>query len=153
MDPKPLVDLSQSTNETLAWAAAHALARIQHPSVRETAFQLVANRLPGRATAIEMICRNWQRGDHDLVLNWFDNEIDRYVRHSMETDLRTLWEHHPEPGSELRMLHALYERGPCAFCREGVVRRLMALNALSPAMRSECAQDANEDVRKLVEAD
>ena len=49
------------------------------------------------------------------------------------------------------MLLTLYERGPCSFLREFEVRRLLELNALPDHLREECAWDANDDVRDLVD--
>ena len=100
-----------------------------------------------------MLGQNWVPNDHEVVLSWFESELDRYTRHDMGTDLRNFWERHPEPVGELRMLCSLYERGPCSFCRELVIRRLIELDSLSASMRAECARDANEDIRLLVGAE
>jgi len=153
LDPSLLLKLSFSANEDLALAAAVALAQIMHPSVREVAFRLVGNRLAGRDAAIAMLGQNWVPNDHEVVLSWFESELDRDTRHHMETDLRNFWESHPDPASELRMLCSLYEKGPCSFCREFVVQRLIELDSLSASMRAECARDANEDIRLLVGAE
>ncbi len=152
LDPCLLLDLSSSVNEDLTYAAAVALAQITHPSVRQVAFRLVQNRLAGRRVAIAMIGQNWKPDDHELVLSWFESELDRDTRHHMGMNLMRFWERHPEPGIELRMLGSLYEKGPCSFCRELAVRRLIELNSLSVSMRAECADDANEQIRLLVGA-
>ncbi|HEX4166969.1 MAG TPA: hypothetical protein VHZ55_16010 [Bryobacteraceae bacterium] len=152
-DPELLLQLSLSANEELAYAAAVALAQITHPSVRNIAFRLADNRLVGRQVAIAMLDQNWQPNDHEMVLSWFEAESDRNARHHMERDLMHFWEHHPEPASEIRMLCSIYENGPCSFCREIVVKRLIELDSLSASMRAECAYDANEDIRHLVESD
>jgi hypothetical protein len=153
LDPSLLVELSMSPNEDLARAAAVALSQITHPSVRAVAFRLVRNCCVGRQVAIAMLDQNWEPNDHEVVLGWFESELDRHTRHNMETDLRNFWERHPEPASELRMLCLLYEKGPCSFCREFVVQRLIELDSLSASMRAECAHDANEDIRLLVGAE
>lgn len=153
LDPRFLLELSLSTNEELAYAAPVALAQITHPSVRNLAFRLVDNRLVGRQVAIAMLDQNWQPNDHEVVLSWFEAESDRNARHYMERDLMHFWEHHPEPASEIRMLYSIYEKGPCSFCRESVVRRLIELDSLSASMRAESAYDANEDIRHLVGSD
>ena len=69
----------------------------------------------------------------------------------MGMDLTDFWERHPDEESEVSMLRALYELGPCSFCREGAVRRLIERNALTEQMRVECAYDANDEIRKLIE--
>jgi hypothetical protein len=99
-----------------------------------------------------MLNRNFEPNDHEVAMNWFETETDSESRHRMEMDLQQLWKDHPEPASEPRMLRALYERGPCAFCRRYVVERLIEINELSESMRAECAFDANEDVRAVAGA-
>jgi hypothetical protein len=153
LDPSPLLDLSMSSNEGLAHAAASALTQITHPSVRKLAFRLVETRLIGRQVAIDMISQNYEPNDHQVVLNWFESESDREIRHSMQHDLRDFWDRHPEPASEVTMLLSLYENGPCSFCRERVVNRLLELDSLSESMREECEHDANDEVRLLVRTD
>jgi hypothetical protein len=150
--PDPLLELSLSPNDNLASAAADALAQITHPSVRDVACRLIRDRRPGREMAIAMLAQNWQPNDHELALTRFENETDRDPRHSMQIDLRRIWEEHPEPASELRMLHLSYENGPCSFCREYVVERLLELDSLPASIRAECAHDANHDIRMVVKS-
>lgn len=150
LDHTALFPLLASTNERLADVAAEALANITHPSVRELAFCLVEERRAGRDQAIMMLSRNWQDGDHEIALRWFEQEEDRETRHGLGMDLRKFWEEHPDATSEGRMLLALYEKGPCSMCREFVVRRLLELEQLPDEIRTECAHDASEEVRELV---
>lgn len=145
-----LVELAWSANEDVAFAAAVALAQNAHPLVREAAFELVDSRLVGREFAIAMLDRNFETGDHEIVLSWFENELDRDLRHRMQMDLTSFWEGHAQAVGERRMLYSIYEKGPCSFCREFVVRRLIELDAVTAPMRAECTHDANEDVRLLV---
>jgi hypothetical protein len=65
-------------------------------------------------------------------------------------DLEGLWERYPEEGTEVPMLRTLYERGPCSFCRERTVRRLIERGALTEELGLECSYDANNDIRNLV---
>jgi hypothetical protein len=150
LDPSLLFDLSSSANPDLAYAAIVALPQLEHPSLREIAFRLVRNRLVGRQWAIAMLDRNWESGDHEIVMSWLEAESDRDTRHHMQSSTEEFWEHHPEPASEVRMLYLSYENGPCSFCRESVVRRLIELDALTTSLRVECAHDANDEIRKLV---
>jgi hypothetical protein len=152
LDPTLLTQLVFTANEKLAYAAAVALSNVTHPSVRQTAFRLIEDRHPAREWAVAMLNENFQSNDHETVMRWFENEPDRDARHRMQMDLDKFWEQHADATSEVRMLHLLYEKGPCSFCREYDVRRLLELNALSPSQRAECAYDANEDIRELVSA-
>jgi hypothetical protein len=150
LDHSILLQLAASDQTQVAAAATKALSHIAHPSLRELALRLVRDRLAGRRDAIELLGVNFQPGDHGIVLGWFEGEDDPEVVHSMGMDLEDFWDHHPDDGTAVRMLCALYEKGPCSFCRGGAVRRLIERGALSDAMREECAWDANEDIRKLV---
>ena len=150
IDHSVLLRLAASDETQIASAAAKALAHIAHPSVRELALRLFRDRLPGRQDAIALLGVNFESGDHDMVLDWFEAEDDPEVAHSMGMDFKDFWERHPGDGTAVRMLCALYEKGPCSFCREGAVRRLIERGALSDEMREECALDANEEIRELV---
>jgi hypothetical protein len=149
LEPSSVVEITLSGQKDLAHAGAVALAQISHPSVRDLAFRLAETRGPGWDHAIGMLDRNWQPGDHEVALGWFESEHDHDVRHRMQMDLRQFWEHHPEPPTEVRMLLSLYEHGPCSFCRRYVIERLIDLHSLPAPVRAECAYDANEDVRDL----
>ena len=150
LDHLILLQLAASDQTQMAVAATKALSHIAHPSVRELAFRLVRDRLPGRRDAIELLAANFEPGDHDIVLDWFEAEDDPDVLHSMGMDLEDFWDRHPEGGTVGRMLCRLYENGPCSFCREGAVRRLIERGALPDEMRDECALAANEEIRELV---
>jgi hypothetical protein len=149
-EPALLLSLSSSDNADVAYAAVVALSNIRHPSVRAEAFRLASNWLAGREWAITMLDQNWEPDDHQIVLNWFERELDRDTRHRMESGIESLWEHHPDPASEPRMLYSLYEKGTCSFCRESVVKRLIELDSLSDSLRAECAYDASDEIRELV---
>lgn len=97
-----------------------------------------------------MLDQNWEPDDHQIVLNWFERELDRDTRHRMESGIEAFWEHHPDSASEPRMLYSLYEKGTCSFCRESVVKRLIELDSLSDSLRAECAYDASDEIRELV---
>lgn len=146
-----LLRLAESANPRLAAAAARALANLTHSSIREYAFALVEKRRANRDKAIAILARNWQEGDHHIVLGWFLNEECREIRHSHGIHLKNAWKWHPNASTEVDMLVALYERGPCSVCREFAVSRLLRLGALPDSLREECADDCNEDTRRLVD--
>jgi hypothetical protein len=150
LDPGRLFELALSSDTELALTAGRALANVANPSFRDLAFRLIESRATSGEFAIAMLDRNFQPGDHEIVLRWFENETDRDARHRMEMDLKQFCRHHPDSVAERPVLLSLYENGPCSFCREDVVRRLIELDALSPELRRECEFDANEDIRQLV---
>jgi hypothetical protein len=99
------------------------------------------------------LARNFEVGDHTIILNWFEREDDRDTLHHFEMDLLDFWKQHNNDATEVRMLLSLYEKGPCSFCRERAVCRLMELNSLTEDMRAECAFDSNDEIRELVSAE
>ena len=123
---------------------------ITHPEVRQLAFRLVETRAKWRSDAVELLARNFRPGDHAIALRWFEAEEDPETLHSLGMDLTNLWERYPDEETEVPMLLAMYERGPCSFCREKTVRRLVERGALTEELRLECSYDANGDVRDLV---
>jgi hypothetical protein len=150
LDIQVLLRLAEVEQDLVGFAAIKALSQFTHQSVRELAFRLVDTRARWRREAIELLVRNFQPGDHAVALGWFKAEQELEVKHSMGMDLTDLWKEHPDEESEVPMLGALYELGPCSFCREKLVRRLMELNALTEEMRAECAFDANDEIRELI---
>jgi len=131
-------------------AALRVLAQIAHPAVRQLAFRLVERRAKWRGQAIELLARNFRPGDHAIALRWFETEEDLETLHSLGMDLKDLWERHPDEETEVPMLLTLYERGPCSFCRERTVHRLIERRALTEELRLECSYDANGDICDLV---
>ncbi len=149
-DPGILINLIGMDEERVGHAAVIALANVSDPRVRGIAFRLVETRANQRGLVIDLLAQNFEPGDHAIVLGWFETEDDEEARHSMGMDLKSFWERHPNDETEVPMLRALYEQGPCSFCREGSVSRLIERNALPEDWRSECGFDANEDIRELV---
>lgn len=149
-DIRPLLNLVNVEEEHVGLAAIIALSKTTDPAVRELAFRLVNTSASWRGQAIELLLRNFEPGDHLVALQWFEAEDDAQTRHSMGNDLMDLCETHPDKGAEARMMRALYEEGPCSFCRCNAVRKLAELNALGDDLRTECAYDSNGEIRELV---
>ena len=149
-DPACLVQYCDSESEELQRAAVVAIKNVSHPSVRDLAFRLMDQQFSNRDFAIHILAMNYQPGDREIALRWFSEEECRDSRHTMGRGLRKLWEAVPDAESELQMLTALYEKGPCSECRYCMLHRLIELGGLTESMREECRHDANEDVRELV---
>ena len=145
-----LLRLAEHHDEKVAHAACIALANMADPAIRELAFRVSESCGVGREHSISLLCRNAAPGDDEIALCWFEKEEDPHVRHRLGRALRTFWEQHPNVSTEVRMLLSHYEKGPCSFCREGVLSRLLKLNALPDAVREECAFDSDDEIRELV---
>jgi len=149
LDVQLLLSLVGVEEERVGLAALKALSQITHPAVRQLAFRLVERRASWRGEAIELLARNFSPGDHATALRWFEVEKDPEVRHALGLGLIDLWERYLDDETEVAMLHALYERGPCSFCREKTVRRLIERGAVKEDLRLECSFDANYGIREL----
>lgn len=145
-----LMALAHSENRKVRFLALRALSKLEHPAVRKFAFDLIHSGDEDRQWAIAMLDRNFQPGDHVVALNYVYREHDTYVLHRQTSDLVAFWRNHPEQESETDMLMQLYEKNLCSFCRECAVRRLIEMNSLPNQLRTECAFDANDDIRELV---
>jgi hypothetical protein len=150
LDIQLLFSLVDVEDERVGLAATSALSQITHPEVRQLAFRLVETGAKWRGEAVELLARNFRPGDHAIAVRWFEAEDDLETLHSFGMDLTDLWEQHPDEETEVPMLLAMYERGPCSFCREKTVRRLIERGALTEELRLECSFDANDDIRDLV---
>lgn len=150
LDIEVLLNLVDQDQERVGLVALRALSQITHPAVRQLAFRLVDTQAKWRGQAIELLARNFSPGDHVIALRWFETEEDLETLHSFGMDLKDLWERYPDEETEVPMLLAMYERGPCSFCRERTVRRLIERGALTEELRLECSFDANGDIRDLV---
>jgi hypothetical protein len=150
LDPHALVALADVEDDRVGFAAVKALSHIEHPTVRALAFRLMDTRGRWRGGAIDLLANNFQDGDHGIILGWFQEEEDREALHSLGMDALDFWKRHPHEDTEIPMMRALYEKGPCSFCRERAIERLLERGALEEQLRAECAWDANSDIRDLV---
>ncbi|MDP8989389.1 MAG: hypothetical protein M3N41_04825 [Acidobacteriota bacterium] len=150
LPPNALLALATVEKKRVGFFAVQALAHMPDPAVRDLAFRLVKSNVSWRGASIALLSKNFESGDHEIVLDWFEAEEDRDGRHSFGTDLREFWKQHPAEDTEVRMLRALYEKGTCSFCRERAVEQLIKLDALTDHIRAECSYDANSDIRDLV---
>lgn len=149
LGPEPLLALLDSQDHRVVHCALTALEGVPHSKVRELAFRLIETHSSYRTEAIALLRANFEPGDHAIALRWFESETDPETIHGLSSDLRYLWEDHPDPTTETVMLHTSYERDYCSFNREFVVRRLLELDAVTDAMRAECPWDANDQIRDL----
>lgn len=150
LDIQILLNLVGQEQDRVGLAALSALSQITHPAVRQLAFELVETQARWRGQAIKLLVRNFMPGDHGIALRWFEKEGDQETMHSLGMDMKDLWERHPDEETEVPMLLTLYERGPCSFCREFTVRRLIERKALTEQLRLECSHDANGHICDLI---
>jgi hypothetical protein len=150
LEPNFLFQCFRSSNRKLSIAAASALAQINHASVRALALELIENTGAFRDNAVDLLSANFLPGDHQIALNWFNRESDSELLHWIGFSLLDFYKSHPEPETEPKMLHSIYEQSPCSDCRERAVRRWIEIGCLPDQIQRECEWDANSDIRELV---
>jgi len=150
LDPGPLLELAW--REDTARAAIVALAHVAGDRVRELALQLMRTKSVHRGLAIDLLLENFHSADPAMGLQWFLDEEDEEVVHSLGMGLEDLWKRHPAPDSATAMRKAIYEKGSCSECREWAVRRMIESGTLPDEYREECAFDCNDEIRELVGA-
>lgn len=146
--PEPLLPLLASANERVVQRTYHALARLHHPLVRALALQLLAER---RALdhAIGLLAANYLPGDYAQVEAALHTIRDDDTLHAAGFDLLDVVDAQPSADA-VEALLLLYERGPCALCRERIVARLHVVGTIPAWVLAECRFDANEELRSFV---
>jgi hypothetical protein len=150
LDPNYLLRLVGEPEGPIARHALSALACVDDDEVRRLAFSLVAMGSPLRAYAIDLLVKNFHNGDHMVVEGWCIAEQDADIVNALDRSHRDFFGVNPNPDSEKRILRVLYEKEPCAHCRNYIVERLIELDALPDELRLECKHDSYAETRELV---
>lgn len=149
-----LLELTHHPDSEVVTAALLALRLHASPAVRALALEwLDAPETPPaqRAQSLWLLEANFAAGDYGRIERVLDG-VDRYDAHEyhdLEVAALDVCEAHPEPAAASPLL-ALYEYGPCAWCRERAVTLLHAMDALPAWLRAECRFDANLELRVKV---
>jgi hypothetical protein len=148
LDPRPLIVLIGDPRDKVAWFAANALERVEHPAVREAALRM-ADRGPLQERAVDLLAANWEPGDERIVERLLQSECDRDRLHALGLGLLDVIEAHPLPALIPSLLLG-YERTPCSLCRGGFVDALLSLDGLPDELRGECRWDTDQEIRDAV---
>jgi hypothetical protein len=152
LDITPILKLVDYQDEGINYpqlpvSALNVLGEISHPSVRELALKLIAeNRFTGRA--VELLNRNFEAGDWQLLEEITKRELDKEDYHSLEMSVREIFREHSTQEAAQTLLN-LYENGICSHCRYETVASLHSIDALAAAIREKCLYDSYEDTREL----
>ncbi|MEN8151900.1 MAG: hypothetical protein ABFS86_18945 [Planctomycetota bacterium] len=138
--------------EFLAHSAAKALARTVGPEVRAFGLELVERGLR-LDVAAECLRRNFEDGDWEILADLARRKLDPDETHWLTKAIDSAFTDCEEPDPEaVPALLACYERNPCSFCREMIVRDLDAADAVPDWMREECRDDACDELRDWAES-
>lgn len=144
----PLLPFLDRPEPRLAHRAAQALARFRHPALRARALTLLAQPATLEHGLI-LLVGNHASGDYALLTALAQAQTDDDALHAIGWWAHALFTRAPAPEAA-DLLLTLYERGPCAQCRQDVVADVIALDALPAHLAEECRFDANQTVRGLV---
>jgi hypothetical protein len=144
-----LLELARSENDRVAVGALVALSKIQDERVRALGLDLMAVAKCGYA--VDLLTHNSQDGDYRIIERLLQKRSEADDYHRLGQGVRGFVEAHRSVEAE-RALLLLYENGPCALCRHGVVEELIAINRFPDWMRAECQYDAYSETRKLVKS-
>ena len=143
-----LFSLAQDEDEWTASVAVNVLENIQDPSVRAFALECI-ERGDRIGDMVGLLAKNYQEGDWQLIERLAQRDLDREDYHLLELNVEhRVYELHPSPQA-INVLLTLYNKGPCAMCRHGVIENLESLNALPDWMIEECRYDSNSDIREM----
>jgi hypothetical protein len=135
-------------------AASHALSQISDPRVRVLGLEILGDpdRYGARKSAgAKLLEANYQAGDEAILIDFLRSECDEDARHWIGMSAEDIAEAHLSADS-VAVLGALYEHGPCSFCRWRAVSELRKREQLPAWMLEECRYDANLDLGEAAEA-
>jgi hypothetical protein len=127
------------------------LSNYSHPDVRKLA---VARITAGRVAEDEVLLlkQNFVPGDAELIDSAFPITSDRFTLHSFMFDVLDTCEANLSTECTT-VMRRVYDRTPCGNCRRRAVLNLLAVNCCPQWILDECAFDADEDVRAVLQAD
>jgi hypothetical protein len=96
------------------------------------------------------LVKNFRESDYSTVEDWCCSEQDSGTINAFDRSSRVFFAAHPNSEAEIRLLSKLYEKEPCAHCRSYIVERLLAMNALTDALKRDCKYDSYAATRALV---
>jgi hypothetical protein len=143
-----LLELCQHENWQVRSRAATAAAINKHSEVRKFAMNKLAQH-EYQHYAIEMLVKNYERGDEQAVLDAVVLPGDSSDRHSMLMSLLKMIEENPE-SERKRPAELIYDETPCSVCRHDAVKLLVERNLVSEQIHAECKFDVEPDTRTLV---
>jgi hypothetical protein len=145
--PRPqLGDDPPRFNDWLAWQATIVLESVTHPDVRRLGLELLRHSRWTSAGA-KLLVSNYEPGDLDLLETTFLAEADPEERHAIGMTVMEIGDKHHPPEIK-RLLIALFDHGPCAYCRFSAVRDLEELADVPHWMVEEGRFDSLDETRQ-----
>jgi hypothetical protein len=128
--------------------AATAIAQVQHPEARQFALEKLQE-VENQEYAVEMLEKNYERGDEQLVLDSVVLPAASDQRHWLLKSLLDMVENNMEAECG-RATKLIYDEMPCSCCRSFAVKLWANRGVLPADIRAECQFDFEQDTRALV---
>lgn len=142
---KTLLEFTQGDDERLARAAVHALANMNHPTVRALGLELLT-RPERRGEGLRLLARDAEAGDEVKIRELRTSLTDSQERHDFLFYLPEVVSQHPSD-EFTALLAEIYPYQPCSACRHNAVETLLDCKALLDWLRAEAWLDANQFMR------
>ena len=151
----PLLTLVHHPDDWVMWAAAQALAQVANPRVQSLGLKILAD--PGRhgsrrSAGVQLLVSSFQSGDEAVLIDLLKTPRHADEHHRIGTGVLDVLRAHPSADA-VPVLLALYEFGPCTFCRKDAVESLRQREALPGWLLEECRYDASAYLREAADAD
>lgn len=143
LDIAPLLQYVQSDNELLVEATVSILKEIKNKQIHDIAIMLLETK-GLHSLALGLLKMNYKKSDDDIIFALIKKSS---IPHHVQQDIRDIYLHHRST-TAYPILHRVYQRGECGFCRHGIVEAMQRCGVLTDDILEECQYDSNEDVRK-----
>jgi hypothetical protein len=139
------MEYAQSDHPLLAQEAVHRLDDIKDARLHRLAVQLLKEK-GLKSFALGLLEKNYRKSDDGLI--WAAMKKTSGVAHHVQTGLVSIYTRHRSESAFPILLRA-YQKGECAFCREGIVRAMKHCHVLPGRILRECLYDTDQDTQKL----
>lgn len=147
-----ILNLLDATDDFIARVAAKVLSQSQSHLVREAALRLLSSEDENKiAAGFDLIEKNYQPGDEDLIRLALANLSNDDRKHDAGISIQALAETH-KTDEMLEFLLWTYENGPDSYCRHKVLEELLRRKQCPPDLLYEAQWDCFEDTQYLARA-
>jgi len=141
----PLLEYAQSDNEHLSGVAINILEKYKDKRIHDLAIKLLeAKGLD--SPALDLLKQNYRKSDDGVIQALIMKSSD--ISHEVQRGIRGIYSRHRSTDA-FRILHKVYLKGECSYCRYGIVQAMRHCGVLSGKILNECVYDSYEDTRRL----
>lgn len=143
LSPEPLLKLAQHQDDKVRWDAFGALARVEHPKVRELALDSLRSQQWDEGQ-MALFGPNYQSGDGQLLNQYlrFDDD-EPFLHHVLASNLADLIEEHS--GADLlEVMFFVYQSAYCSLCRRKAYEAMQQIGLVPDWIEAEFPFDCSQ---------